>query len=145
MERLARKLTEEEEAELDMLLLAGLELLPIQDQSQSDFIVVAMHLLLEAVRDDPALRKEMREDDFCARLGIVYGEQICLHRGWEWIYLTIRNRYEGIAVSNEERNLVLFPIPAVFQWTKSSERNRCMELFAEIKNMSSTGDFQILH
>lgn len=145
MERVARQLTAVEETELDMLLLAGLELLPIQDQSQPDFIIVAMHLLLEAVRDDSAHRKDLSIDDFCARLGIVYGEQICLHRGWEWIHLCIHDRYEGVAVSNAKRNRVLFPIPSVYQWTKLSERNRCMEIFTEIKNMDDTVGFHILH
>ena len=145
MEYQSRKPTPLEEEELDGLLLSGLGILPIEDQSQPHFIFIAIHLLLEEIRKATVLPKGLSIDDFCAQLGVVYGEQLCLTFGWDWIYLTITDRYEGIAVANPERNVVFFPIPNLFQWTKKSEQNRCMDLFTEIKNRKYGTDFQILH
>ena len=145
MERRARNLDPTEESELDTLFLAGLELLPIENQEQPDFIVVAIHLLLEAIRMGEPLPKALTRNDFCSQLGAVYGEQICLQFGWDWLYLMIEGKYEGAAVANPERTRVLFPIMALYQWGKEGVENRCLHLFKEIANQESSTGFQILH
>ena len=144
MERVSRRLTSVEEIELDELLIAGLERLPIQKQNQERFIVLALHMLLEAIRMGEALPKDLSFDDFCAQMGVVYGEQLCLLFGWEWTYLTLENSYEGAAVMNPEGTCALFPIPALYRWTKIPNPNRCLILFEELEEPKEFHGFTIL-
>jgi len=145
MDRKVRKLSNSEEAELDMLLISGLELLPIQQQNEERFILLAVHLLLEAIRMGEPLPQEIAHDDFCAQMGVVYGEQICMLLHWDWVYLTLGNSYEGAAVMNPERTKALFPIPTIHRWMQLKNPNRCLVLFEELESSHEERGFSIVH
>lgn len=145
MDRKVRKLNTSEEAELDLLLISGLELLPVQKQSEERFILLALHLLLEAIRMGEPLPQRLAHDDFCAQMGVVYGEQICMLLHWDWVYLTIGDSYEGAAVMNPERTMALFPIPTVYRWTQQQNSNRCLVLFEELESSTVQDTFVVLH
>jgi hypothetical protein len=141
----ARHLSSEEETELDELLLDGLELLPIQEQGDEHFVVLAIHMVLEAVRMGEPLPRKMSMEDVSAQLGCVYGEQLCLIHGWEWVYLTIDESYEGVAVANTERNKALFPIPSIHRWSQPIHLNRCLSLLEDIGTDIEHEGFLLLH
>ena len=145
MERKVRRLTTSEETELDLLLIAGLERLPIQKQSEERFVLLAVHLLLEAIRMGEPLPQGLAHDDFCAQMGVVYGEQICMLLHWDWVYLTIGDSYEGAAVMNPERTMALFPIPTIYHWTRQENPNRCLVLFEELESSPVQNNFVVVH
>ena len=145
MERKVRKLYDSEEAELDSLLISGLELLPIQKQNEERFILLAVHLLLEALRLGEPLPSSLTHDEFCAQMGVVYGEQICMLLHWEWVYLTLGDSYDGAAVMNPERTMALFPIPTIHRWTQRQNPNRCLILFEELESSIVQENFTLLH
>ena len=144
MERTVRKLNPAEEAELDILLIAGLELLPVQRQNEERFVLLAVHLLLEAIRMGESPPREITHDDFCAQMGVVYGEQICMLLHWDWVYLTMGSVYEGAAVMNPERTMALFPIPSIHRWTQHQNSNRCLVLFEELESSPEHSGFVLL-
>lgn len=145
MDRKVRKLNDSEEVELDTLLISGLELLPIQQQNEERFVLLAVHLLLEAIRMGEPLPQNIDHDDFCAQMGVVYGEQICMLLHWDWVYLTLGNSYEGAAVMNPERTKALFPIPTIHRWTQQQNTNRCLVLFEELESSHEEHTFSIVH
>ena len=145
MERRVRHLNVSEESELDSLLIAGLELLPIQKQNAERFVLLAVHLILEAIRMGESLSREISHDDFCAQIGVVYGEQLCMLLHWDWVYLTLEDAYEGAAVMNPERTMALFPIPTIHRWTQHQNANRCLVLFEEVESLSEQKEFLVLH
>ena len=144
MERTVRKLNPSEEAELDVLLIAGLELLPVQRQNEERFILLAVHLLLEAIRMGESPPREITHEEFCAQMGAVYGEQLCMLLRWDWVYLTMGNAYEGAAVMNPERTMALFPIPSIHRWTQRQNLNRCLVLFEELESSPTKTGFVVL-
>ena len=145
IERTVRKLSASEETELDLLLISGLEILPIQQQNEKRFILLAMHIVLEAIRMGESYPNDLSHDDFCARMGAVYGEQLCMLLNWNWVYLTIEQSYEGAAVMNPERTKALFPIPTIHRWTQQNNSNRCLILFEELEISSEQKGFFIVH
>ncbi|MAA80460.1 MAG: hypothetical protein CL916_14485 [Deltaproteobacteria bacterium] len=145
MERIVRRLNTSEEAELDSLFIAGLEILPIQKQNEERFILLAVHLILESIRMGHSLPQDMSHDDFCAQMGVVYGEQLCMLLQWDWVYLTLGTSYEGAAVMNPDRTAALFPIPTIHRWTQQKNSNRCLVLFEELESYPEQKKFVILH
>ena len=141
----ARSLKTDEEEELDRYLLSGLELLPVQNQMESHFLILAIQLVLEAIRMGEKLPQDISMEEFCTQLGIVYGEQICLFYGWDWIKLDIEGKYDGIAVANSERTQALFPIPSIHRWMNPKNQNRSLSLFEEIGSLAERDFLQILH
>lgn len=144
MERSTRKLSREEEEELDTLLIAGLELLPIQKQNHERFLLLALHMLIEAVRMGEPLPERVSLDDFCAQMGVVYGEQLCMLLHWDWVYLTLGETYEGAAIMNPERTCALFPIPTLYRWTQIKNSNRCLILLEELEGSQESDGFTIV-
>ena len=135
----------EDAQEIDTYFIYGLELLPIDHEKQTeDFIVLAIHMLLEAVRMGEPLPQGVSLEDFCTYLGVVYGEQICLRYGWEWRQVVLSS-YQGAGVRSPDENAVLFPIPAMYRWTRTENSNRCLALYEELKSQTPDQAFRVLH
>ena len=138
-------LSTEDAQEIDTYFIYGLELLPIDHEQQTEeFVVLAIHMLLEAVRMGEPLPQGVSLEDFCTYLGVVYGEQICLRYGWEWKQVALSS-YQGAGVRAPNENAVLFPIPAMYRWTRTENPNRCLTLYEEIKGLAQENSFRVLH
>ena len=139
-------LSSEDDQELDAHLIYGLELLPIDHNQQTgDFIVLAVHMLIEALRMEEPLPAGVNIEDFCTQMGVVYGEQICMEYGWEWKQVKVTNGYEGVAVVAPDMYTLIFPIPSIYRWIKSDSVNRCITLFKELETLESAGQLRVLH
>ena len=104
-----RPLTPDEEAELDLLFSGALGLLPpIPDQSSPDFLIGAVHLLIEAVRAGQG--PEAPLDDVATALGALWGDELCRVAGWSWCYLTYDSGLEGAAICPPDRGTALLPV-----------------------------------
>ena len=137
-------LSDEDAQEIDNFFIYGLELLPIDhDKQTEEFIVLAIHMLLEAVLLGEDLPKGVSEEDFCTYMGVVYGEQICLRYGWEWGQIDVQG-YQGAGVISPSKNSVVFPIPAIYRWSKTTHKNRSLLLYEEIATLQEE-KFQVLH
>ena len=137
-------LSDADAEEIDTFFIYGLELLPIDHDKQSEeFVILAIHMLLEAVRLGEELPKGVSMEDFCTYLGVVYGEQICIRYGWEWMQIRMHN-YEGAGVVSPSGKTVVFPIPSMYRWTKTENTNRSLVLYEEIGNRTEEG-WHVLH
>ena len=131
-----RSVSPEEEAELDRYLIHGLELLPIDlDKQEGRFVLLAMHMVIEAVRMGEALPAGVSSDDFCAWLGVVWGEEICALYGWSWAYIEFENGFSGACVMSVDQKHCCFPIHAVHAWIAPQKSpNRCLTLFEALES-----------
>ena len=141
-----RELTPEDDQELDACMIYGLELLPIDHEKQvGDFIILSIHMLIEALRMGEPLPAGVSIDDFCTQMGVVYGEQICMKYDWQWKHIEMDNGYEGVAVISPDHLTLIFPIPSIFRWTKKENQNRTLVLWEDIDTRDPPTQLKILH
>ena len=144
MERQTRRLTPQEEEEIDILLLAGLECISISNEEKEDFFIHKIDAIIHSFREEPRTQEERSQEDICMQLGAVYGEQMCFVYDWEWVYLDIPTQKTGIAVVNPQRNRAFFPLEAIFHWTQIGLHNRCLALWKTLDEPIIDTTFQLL-
>ena len=148
MDPAIRALEPQEEAELDRYLIHGLELLPVDyAQQKGDFLLLAVQLVIEAVRlgEDPPQGVSL--SDLSTWLGVVWGEELCARLGWGWKYVTMPAGFEGAAIVPEDGKGCCFPIHCIHRWaTDTSTPNRCMLLLEELQAPApATPIFRVFH
>jgi hypothetical protein len=116
----SRKLNSEEEAELEHLLLLGLELVPLPealvdlDARDPALLVLGISAMMDAVRAGAPLPDGMALEDLSTCLGVLLGEELCRCSGWSWAYLVFEDGFEGLAVSDSRQGLAMLPIHYVY-------------------------------
>ncbi|MEC7987211.1 MAG: hypothetical protein VX278_18725 [Myxococcota bacterium] len=148
MEPNIRALNAEEEAELDRYLIHGLELLPIKyEEQEGDFLLLAVQMVIDAVRLGEEPPKGVSIADLCTWLGVVWGDELCDRLGWNWFYVRMPSGFEGAAIVAHDRKSCCFPIHCIHRWaTDTTVANRCMLLLEELgKERSSAPVFQVFH
>ena len=148
MEPTIRALDPQEESELDRYLVHGLELLPVDyEKQEGDFLLLAVHLVIEAVRLGEKPPKGVSILDLSTWLGVVWGEEICSRLGWGWKYVQMPTGFEGAAIVATDGKGCCFPIHCIHRWaTDTNVPNRCMLLLEELQQQSSVVPvFQVFH
>jgi hypothetical protein len=128
-----RPLTTEEQEELDGLFTLALGFLPIvtdADEAPDPALLIgALHLLLEEAR--AGRLAAVPADDLATYGGVLWGDELCRLKQWEWCYLTIEEGgLEGAAVVTPDRALAVLPIHLIYRWlSRPSAPNDCQPLF----------------
>ena len=127
-----RSLTREEEQEIDRYLIFAMELVPIVPEAQEEgFLIVATHIMIEALREGQQAPSGVSLDDVVLWLGILWGEELCRVANWNWGYLSLENDFEALAVVDQNKGRACFPMHLIANWIQNKEQtNDCMTLFA---------------
>ena len=148
MEPKIRALDPEEESEIDRYLIHGLELLPIDyEKQEGDFLLLAIQLVLDAIRLGESPPQGVSISDLSAWLGVVWGDELCQRTDWSWRYITMPSGFEGAAIVSVDGKECCFPIYCIHTWaTDGQSPNRCMLLFQELlAERPPSPSFQVFH
>ena len=129
-----RPLNSGEQSDLDLNMVMALELIPIDPNQQDEgFLVVGVHMMIEALRAGEALPVGVNADEIPVSLGVLWGEELCRMGSWEWAYACLDSGFEGACVHDPDLSRICFPIHCIQRWiVDKEEENRTMQLFAQL-------------
>ena len=128
-----RALSTVEEQELDTCLVHALELVPVDPSQQGEgFLVVGIHVFVEAVRAGEELPPGVSPEDAATWMGVLWGEELARQGGWEWCSLRMDNGLEGVALVDRNRSRACYPLHCLHRWLSGDAESDVMPLFVRL-------------
>jgi hypothetical protein len=134
-----RALTDEEEAELSVLLTMGLERVPLPpevediDEVDPALLILGMADVVDALHAGEPLPEGLSREELAMALGALWGEELCRLAGWRWRYLQREDGLEGLIVAAPRKGFAVMPMSLLLGALASGEATTVRDLFFALR------------
>ena len=134
-----RPLTDEEEAELSVLLTMGLERVPLPpevddiDEVDPALLILGMADVVDALAAGQAPPEGLSRPELAMALGALWGEELCRLAGWRWAYFEGEDGLEGPIVAPPRKGWAVMPMRLLLDALERGQSGVVRDLFFALR------------